>query len=158
MALEELKLTLNPGDADAREYRITMIDETSADQSKQAFSVAPPGLGPRDNILLGVSGMDRSEPITFAVHNDGTDKADGTAPAGEFENDTVVTLAEQRNYLLDVIHSRDFTAEWELDHLTGDFYDAEPVFIENIDVPGIVQDSPRWLQATLRLRFGSSTG
>lgn len=157
MTLEELKLTLNPSSATPREYRISILDEVGGEQSKEAFSVAPPGLPPRDNILLGVSGMQRDPSISFAVHDDGTDKADGTATGLGFANDTVVSLAEQRKYLYDTIHAPDFTASWELDHITGGMYNSDPVFVERIDVPAIQQDSPRWLNATIDLRFGSSS-
>lgn len=155
MALEELTLTLNP-DTDNLVYRMAVIDEVGGEQTKEAFSVAPPGLPPRENILLGVSGMSRNPTASFYIHDDGTDKADGTAPTGEFANDTVVTLAEQRTYLYDYIHDPSFTAEWVLNHETGEMYDNEPVFVERIDAPAITQDSPKWLPATIRMRFGSS--
>ena len=157
MSLEALKLTLDDGGT-VREYRIAVLEEAGGNQSKEAFSIAPPGAPAIDNIFLGVSGMQREEEIRFAVHNDGTDKADGTAPTGRYTNDTVVTLAEQRDYLLNEIHAESFAASWELDHLTGEMYDALPVFLESIDCPAIQRTSPKWLEARLRLRVGSSVG
>lgn len=171
MSLEELTLTLeatdNPNLTDPLEYTITVIQGAEDSQSKDAFSVAPPGLGPTENILLGVSGMQRDTEIRWAIHDDGTDKSNGTVstavtngdiPSGEFENDTVVTLSEQVRYLQDWIHDPDFNAGWTLDHATGGMYSSREVFIETIDTPTILQDSPRWLEARMALRVGSSTG
>jgi len=88
----------------------------------------------------------------------GTDKANGTAPAGVFANDTVVTIAEQREWLLDYIHARDFSATWTLTHLTGDILNGLEVFLERPEIAYLQQDSPKWTDASIRLRRGSSIG
>lgn len=150
--LERLLLTLDPGTADAREYEITMIDTVDVSSTKEAFSISPPGLSARENILLGISGMQADLSVNFAAHDDGTDKARGT------HTSTVVTVEEQLRYLEDVMHAPDFSASWQLDHLTGAAFDADSVFVENVEVTPISQQSPKWRPTRLRLRRGSSVG
>ena len=166
MTLENLRLTLTSANT-SLSYDITIIEEATDSQSKDAFSIAPPGLPPSENIFLGVSGMNRDIEIRWAIHDDGTDKSNGTVstavtngdiPSGEFSNDTVVTLAEQVRYLQDYIQAPSFTASWELDHTTGEMYNADGVIVESINTPTIVRDSRKWLNARMQLRLGSSTG
>jgi len=165
MTLETLRLTLTSMNTNLS-YDITVVSEANDSQSKEVFSIAPPGLGPSENLFLGVSGMQRDIEIRWAIHDDGTDKSNGTVstavtngdmPSGEFTDDTVVTLAEQVRYLQDYMHSETFTAEWTLDHVTGDMYNSDGVIIESIDTPTILQDSPKWLESRMQLRLGSST-
>lgn len=151
MALEELKLTLNPS-TDNLQYRITMIQEVRVRSRKNAFSISPPGLSARENILLGVSGMNADLQVRFAVHDDGTDKADGT------HSSTVVSVEDQIRYLEDNIHAPDFGASWQLDHLTGAAFNNDEVFLEGVDVPILSRESPKWKECTLQLRRGKSLG
>lgn len=148
--LEKLQLTLNPGETDERQYTVTMLQEVSISSTKEAFSIAPPGLSARDNILLGISGMQADIDISFEVHDDGTDKANGT------HTDTVVSVEDQIRYLEDTMQAADFGASWELDHLTGSAFNSDEVFFETVDLTPISLDSPKWKPATLRLRRGSS--
>ena len=67
-----------------------------------------------------------------------------------------MTLAEQRRWLEDVIHAPDFDAAWELDHDTGDEFDAQEVFVEDVDVPCLQQNSPKWVESRIDLRRGGS--
>lgn len=150
MTREKLLLTLNPGETDAREYEIDVIDSVDVSSTKEAFSIAPPGLAARENILLGVSGMNADISITFAAHDNGEDKARGT------HSSTVVGVTEQLRYLEDEIHAPDFGAAWELDHLTGAAFDADEVFVEAIDYTALSQNSPRWKSVTIRLRRGGT--
>lgn len=147
--LEQLSLTL---DSQGYEYHIVPLSEASTRQSKNAFSISPPGMSPGQNILLGVSGMEADLSLQFYLHDNGEDKSNGTY------SETVVTLAEQRRYLLDEIHAPDFAASWTLNHEGGDQFDNMDVFIERIDVPAIVQGSPKWLEARIDLRRGRSIG
>jgi len=75
---------------------------------------------------------------------------------GVFTNDTVVTIAEQREWLLDYIHARDFSATWTLTHLTGDILANLDVFLERPEIAYLQQDSPKWTDASIRLRRGTS--
>ena len=151
--LEKVRLELTSEGYQYDIYPLRGIDEN---QTKDAVSIAPPGQGPGENILLGIQGMQGDLTVNFALHDDGTDKANGTAPEGEFENDTVVTVGEQREWLLDYIHARDFAATWTLTHLTGDILDGLEVFIERPDISYLQQDSPKWTEASITLRRGSS--
>lgn len=152
MAIEVLRLT---NTTDGYEYDIRMIQDSNRGQTKDAFSISPPGSSPRDNILMGVSGMQSDVRIRFAMHDNGEDKANGTAPA-DFTNSTVVTLAEQRRWLQEYMHAPTFSARWELDHVTGGMVNSLPVFVESVDIPLIQQDSRKWLEATIALRVGES--
>lgn len=152
MTLEKLRLTLNPGEASERQYDIYPIDTTEGSQSKEALSIAPPGLPPSGNILLGVSGMQGDLTIQATAWDDGTDRANGT------HDTTVVTVAEQISYLEDTIHAPAFAASWELDHLTGEMFNNDEVFVESVDPTYIDQSSPKWKSVSIRLRRGSSVG
>jgi len=141
---------------DSYDYQIDIIRGVDESQEKPAFSIAPPGQAAKNNILLGIQGMQGTIRIQFFLHDDGTDKANGTAPAGVFTDDTVVTIAEQREWLREYIHDPAFDAEWSLTHDTGDEFDGDTVFIESMDIPTLQQDSPKWHEASLRLRRGGS--
>ena len=165
MALDELTISLNP-DSDNLQYRVSMIQSVGGPQTKEALSIAPPGAAPRENILLGVSGMQADVTVRWMIHDDGTDKADGTATGvSGFGSDTVVTLNEQIVWLRDHIHDPSFSASWEISHTQGprssetvSLYDGDGVFIERVDTPDIVRESPKWLEARMALRRGQSIG
>lgn len=149
MTLHVLRLTLNG----SQQYDVTMIDEVRVRSSKEAFSISPPGLAASENILLGISGMQADITIRFNIHNDGSDKANGT------HSSSVVTLDEQTNYLEDVMHAPDFDASWTLSHVQGgSAFSGDDVFLERFETPVINQSSPKWLEARLELRRGQSLG
>lgn len=152
--LEKLRLTLNPGatDGSEREYDIYPISTVDISSTKDAFSIAPPGLAARENILLGISGMQADISITATAWADGADRANGTHTA------TVTTVAEQLAYLEDDMHAPDFGAAWELDHLTGSAFNGDKVFLESVDKTVLSQSEPKWKEFTLRLRRGQSIG
>lgn len=153
MTLEELTLELT---SDGYEYAITNIQGVDPNQRKEAVSVAPPGQAPAQNILLGVRGMQADLSIRFQAHDDGSDRANGTAPVGEFTNDTVITLEEQYRWLREYIHDPDFSAAWTLTHETGDLFASDQVFVERVNFPLLQQDSPRWVEVRIDLRRGQS--
>jgi len=161
--LEKLRLTLNPGETDERQYDIYPVQTSDADQSKDAFSIAPPGLAPASNILLGVSGMQSDITINATAWDDGTDRSNGTAPTSITRNGntytfdgTVVSVEDQIVYLEWVMHSPEFAATWELDHLTGSMFDDAEVFVENVSPTHISSSDRKWKPVTIRLRRGSS--
>lgn len=151
MTLEQLTLALNPSGT-TREYQISMIQTVDINSTKEAFSIAPPGLAASDNLLLGISGMQADISITWNIHDDGTDKADGTYTS------TVTTIDEQIEYLEDVMQSPDFSASWQLTHDTGSAFASDEVFFESLDMPVISRESPKWRQASMTLRRGSAIG
>jgi hypothetical protein len=146
MTLEKLKLTVNGTDS----YVISMIETVDLRSSKDAFSIAPPGLGASENILLGISGMNADITVNFRIHDDGTDKSDGTAPT------SITSIEDQIRWLEDTIQDPAFDAKWELDHLTGNAFDNDEVFFEELSTTPISRESPRWRQATITLRRGGS--
>jgi hypothetical protein len=149
MTLEKLTLTLNPSGT-TREYEISMIESVEINSTKEAFSIAPPGLAASDNLLLGISGMQADISITWNIYNDGTDKADGT------HTSTVKTVEEQITYLEETIHDPDFSASWQLTHDTGSAFASDEVFVESIDLPVLSLESPKWRTAQMTLRRGSA--
>ena len=151
MNLETLTITQTN---DGYEYTMAVLQGVDESQEKPAFSISPPGRSASNNILLGIQGQQGDIRITFFLHNDGTDKANGTAPTGAFNNDTVVTIAEQRTWLREYIHAPAFEVEWQLNHDTGDEFNNDTVFLENMDIPTLQRDSPNWTEATLSLRRG----
>lgn len=154
MTLEKLRLKLD-SDGDGtieRTYDIYPIrGEIQISSTKEAFSIAPPGLSSRDSILLGVSGQQADITIPFATwDDDGTDRANGT------HTSTVTTAIEQNRYLEDTMHDPSFDAAWQLDHLTGDAFNDDNVFLETVDVTSVSLENRKWKPATLRLRRGES--
>lgn len=148
--LEKLSLTLNPS-GDSREYHIYPIQTVDINSTKEALSIAPPGLSARENILLGVSGMNADISITATAWNNGDDRANGT------HTSTVTAVQEQLRYLEDAMQAPDFGAAWELNHETGVAFNDDAVFFESVDMTVLSNDSPKWKEFTIRLRRGSST-
>lgn len=151
--LQKLRLKLDrDGDGTIdRTYDIYPVTgDVEISSQKDAMSIAPPGLSARENILLGVSGMQADISIPFAVWDDGVDRANGT------HSSTVTTLTEQNRYLEDVMHAPDFSAGWKLDHLNGGSFNDDDVFVETVDVTAMSLDNRKWKPAQLRLRRGKS--
>lgn len=152
---DTIRLTLNP-DAEALQYDIEMIQGVDPVQSKDAVSIAPPGRAPNENILLGIQGMQADITITFAAWVGVEDASNGTAAGTDFFSTTVSTLAEHRRWLENYLHDPSFDASWTLDHVEGDQFNEDEVFVERVNVPGLQVDSPRWVQARIDLRRGQS--
>jgi len=146
MPLEKLKLTVNGTES----YIISMIQTVDLRSTKEAFSIAPPGLAASENILLGISGMNADITVNFRIHDDGSDKSDGTAPT------SITSIEDQIRWLEDTIQDPAFDATWELDHLTGNAFENDEVFFEEFSTTPISRESPRWRQATISLRRGGS--
>lgn len=150
MTLETLRLTRNPGDADERQYDITMIQGVDLSSRKDAVSIAPPGQSASNNILLGISGMEADIEIRFVIHDDGTDKANGT------HTSDVITVEDQITYLEGTMHDPGFETTWELTHTTGGLFNSDDVYVENVDPTLLNVDSPKWKQCRITLRRGGS--
>lgn len=146
MPLEKLELTVNGTDS----YVVSMIDSVELRSTKEAFSIAPPGLSASDNILLGLSGMNADITVNFRVHDAGDDKSNGTAPS------PITSIEDQITFIEDTIQDPSFDAAWRLDHLTGDAFNNDEVFLEEFSVPVLSRESPNWRRATLTLRRGGS--
>jgi len=149
--LEKLRLTLNPSGTNYQ-YDIYPVQEVTIQSRKDAFSIAPPGLPSRDNILLGISGMQADISIDATLYDSGQDRANGTYTS------TVVTVEDQLEYLEDEIHAPDFSAAWTLDHLTGAAFNDDDVFVESIEPTVLSQESPGWKRVRFNLRRGTSVG
>jgi len=70
---------------------------------------------PLNNQALGFSGKTRTIPLEWVLYNDGSDKAEGTVPAGldnRLSNDTVVTVEEQIVYLRRYFQNPTLGAQW----------------------------------------------
>lgn len=153
---DKLRLILNPGEQDApdggrREYDIYPIETVEPDTTKTATSISVPGQAPEQNVFFGISGMERDISISFSLYDDGSDRANGS------HTSTVTTVEEQLLYLEDVMHEPAFSAKWELQDLTSNrLRGGTEVFFENISVPYIDRNSPKWKPATMRLRVGQS--
>lgn len=151
--LEELTLELT---TQGYQYQIYPLREVGASQDRPNLSISTPGTPASQNILIGIQGQQSELPIEFILHDDGTDKANGTAPTGEFTNDTVVTIMEQVRWLEDYIQAASTTAEWTIDHATGERFNNDSVAVESMNLPTLQRDSPKWHEATLRLRRGGT--
>jgi len=157
MTREQLTLTLQGGGDSGQdlEYQMTVLVGVDSTQTKDAFSIAPPGTRPSDNILLGIQGMQGDLTPRFFAHDDGTDKSNGTASSvSAFDSSTVVTLEEQYRWVNHYIHAADFDAQWKFDHDTGGYFNDDDVFVERVNFPALQQDSPKWVEVSLSLRRG----
>lgn len=139
---------------DGYQYTIKPLQGVDETLDQPAFSIAPPGQSAASNILLGIQGQQGEITIQFYLYNDGTDRANGTAPTGDFDGDTVVTMPEQDRWLREYIRTPQFDAKFTLTHDTGEYYSADDIYIENINVPKLQQDSPKWTECRMRLRRG----
>lgn len=150
--LEKLRLKVDPDSDDTFEntYDIYPIQSVDISSRKDAFSIAPPGLAASENILLGISGMQADISINCTLWEDGADRANGT------HTSTVTTVEEQITYLEDVMHAPDFSAAWELTHLTGSAFSDDEVFVETIEPTVLSQQSPKWRSCRIGLRRGGS--
>lgn len=167
--LEKLRLTLNPGDADERQFDIYPLQNIDIRSNKEAFSIAPPGLSSSRNILLGVSGMQADIGIDCTLYEDGADRSNGTAPTSAevgvdsnrdaitytFDG-TVETVEEQHLYLEHVMQAPDFGSVWELEHVTGSAFNGEQVFVETVEPTVVSQENPTWKPCRIGLRRGGS--
>jgi hypothetical protein len=151
-SLEKLALTLNPDVAESRRYEIYPIQSVDVSTQKDAFSIAPPGLSARENLLLGISGMQADITINAVAWDDGSDRAAGT------HTSTVTSVEEQLAYLEDTIHDPSFSASWHLDHTTGAAFNSDDVFVESVDKTVLSQGSQKWKEFSIRLRRGQSIG
>lgn len=150
MTLDKLKLSLNPS-SDNYQYIISQIVSVDDRQDKDAMSIALPGQSYKNNILLGITGQEAKIDITFNIHNDGTDKANGSYTS------TVTTINEQIEYLKDVIQDPSFTASWQLDKIQGSNvynYSSLEVFQTQIRIPTASRDSPKWRECIMSLTVG----
>lgn len=152
-----LEITLSPGD-DERKFVCDMVQDIAQEFSKDSTSMALPGSDYRKNILMGLSGMESNITINFYIHDDGTDKSDGTLEDGDCsqmysegdgDDDTdhnfwhdsdgdgnydyeVVTVEEQMHYLRRVIFDPGFTATWELNCPDDEWEGLKP--FDNLEV------------------------
>lgn len=152
--LEKLRLKLDSDGDDVieREYDIYPIQTVDISSTKEAFSVAPPGLAAKENLLLGISGMNADITISAQAWEDGSDRANGT------HTSQVKTVQEQLTYLEDTMQDPSFSAAWQLDHTTGSAFNDDEVFLESVDMTVLSQQNPKWKEITLRLRRGKSIG
>jgi hypothetical protein len=160
--LEELILVKFPDAQDApdgprREYTMYPVQEANESQEKPGISISPPGAAARNNVIVGVQGQNADIPLEFAIWEDpdGTDRANGT------HSSTVVTVAEQINYLRDVMHDPSTTVPFELTHspagqLSERVYDQDSVYFETLDMTTISASERKWKTATIRLQRGVS--
>lgn len=156
------------------EYEIDMIQNITDSQSKNSMNMSLPGISYRKNIMMGVSGQEADISINFKIHNDGTDKSNGTISSSSSGNVEIKgtegngiyiteakTVPQQIFYIKDHIQNKSFTASWKLYDPDGDFYghsgQTEPgieVFFADMDLTIISRDSPRWKDCRLDFNVG----
>ncbi len=142
-------------DDDGYIYLIKQIQEIEIRQEKPVSNISLPGQKAEEAILMGVEGMTKSLRINFMVHDDGSDKADGTAPSGVFSDDTVVSLSEQRQWLLDYIHDESFSGSWSLSHNNGSRIGDLNGFLGNIRLNPFGLEHGTWFPCTIEFIVGS---
>jgi len=129
-------------------------------QEKPSTSINIPGKGPRDNIQLGVQGMTLNMSLNLAVWEDGEDRANGTYTS------QVVTVRDQIEYIYQEIHNPSFDVDWTFEQVQGYPEMRLPpndsgnrqykVQVENVRIPMVAQESPKWVRGTIDLIVGGS--
>lgn len=74
--------------------------------------------------------------FSFALYNVGDDRSNGTGAGSEFGS-TVVTVAQQIQYLFDIIYSADIKASWLITDNNGRFFEdteSRSCFIEDLKI------------------------
>jgi len=90
--------------------------------------------GSTDTSRIRFGGQQEQMRFTFALYNDGTDRSSGTG-AGSTFGSTVITVAQQIQYLFDVIFDKEFDSTWTLTDNTGRFLASSvTVFVEDLRV------------------------
>lgn len=152
MTEDTLKLTY---DDDGYDYLIKEIQSVELPQEKPSTNTSLSGQKAEEAILMGVQGMTKSLRIRFMVYDDGTDKANGTAPAGVFTDDTVETLNEQREWLLDYIHDESFSGSWSLSQINDSRISDLNGFLGNIRMTPLGLENYVWFPCTIEFTVGS---
>jgi len=149
----KLKLTLNPG-SDNYQYIVDVLDSVDDSQKKDSTSIAMPGQSYKNNILMSLSGQESDITIQFNIHDDGTDKADGTYSS------TVVTISEQIDYIKNEIQAPEIGSSWTLvdeNGIYGDYSDPANglnVAVNKINVATYSKDERKWRSCRIDLTVG----
>lgn len=146
-----IKMTNNSVEREYKLYPIYSIDQRN---TKPVTSISLSGQSYKNNILMGLAGMESDFSISFSIWNNGTDRS------GHGGN--IVTVEEQIEYLQDTIHDHTSVAKWELTLYDGTItvgnewrYTSLDVFLENIDIPIISMDGwGQWIKARMDLIVG----
>ena len=139
-------------DGDNYEYILKLIRTMPTRQTKGVTSIALPGMAATSNILMALQGMQLTIDLTFTMYNDGTDKSNGTAPSGDFPNG-VKTITEQKDWLINYIHSADIDAKW---YFYSDDYPSGIKCIVNEISFDEQNETPISTDATIRLVIGEA--
>jgi len=148
---------------DGYEFELYPVQTVDVSQRKSSFSIAPPGQSAREAIFLSISGMEADLTLDTVFWDDGTDKANGTAPDDAILDGQVVTLQEQYYWLDQYIHDEGISTGWTLEDSEGWFIDAdgnpgEEVFMEDYDTTPIGEENERWKPVRITFRRGQNVG
>lgn len=133
------------------EYYAYPLRPSNINQDKPTTSISLPGQGPRENIHLGVQGMQRTVNINFYIWEDGEDRSNGT------HSEPVVTVGEQIEYLMEYFHDPSFDVNWTIEQ--DNSYDSKVLtefdaHLENIRVPIFQPDNVKWVEAVMQFEVG----
>jgi len=150
-------------EADNYAFTLYPVQEVNPNKRKSSFSISLPGVSARENIFISISGMQADIALDAVLWDDGSDRANGTAPDDAILDGEVVTLQEQYHWLDQYIHDPAIGTSWTLEDTAGYFIDAsgnsgEEVFLEDFDVPTISEENERWKPVRMTFRRGRNVG
>jgi len=143
-------------------YIVKDLVKESDKRKSPTTSMPRPGEPAEKNILLAFQGEEGEVTLNFWLYNDGTDRADGTAPQDGTYSDTdgdgtedVVSIMEQRHFLEYYVKRAEIDATYTL-YDTNDaimYEDSRDVYLEEVNFIKENQE-PLRLRAEARLKVG----
>lgn len=157
--------------ADGYLYYIYPLKPGKGIQKKPSFSMSRPGQGPTNNIAMGFQGQTRKYTINFFLYeyDKNWDRSEGSVvgdtnfnDTNEDEDEDVITIAEQIDYIENYIHNPSFDASWTLKQVESfpgekrlNRGNAINIFIEDFDYD-LFSKGGKWLEAKLEIGVGST--
>lgn len=92
----------------SRRYLFRIIAPLRNAKSQPVSAIPFVNQSAQNNALFRFSGQTEEYSFSFAIYDDGSDTSDGT------HSSTVITIAQQIDYLKNTIFSQDFDAVWTL--------------------------------------------
>lgn len=144
------------------EYQFELIQRLRDNLQQQNTPLPIPGNQPADSLIFTLQAQTREIQASWIIHNDGTDRSNGTAPQDGTFTDTsgngtedVVTVQEQKQWLQDYIFNGNLGVQY---HISGDAFDESSgvkCVVRNFTVE-IVNNRPLTYRADLRLNVGTA--
>lgn len=151
-----IKTDIDDDDEYEYSYELKLISEFN-DKIKEGSTTMPlPGESATESIIMALEGETQEITISFLIYDDGTNRAidddeTNTAPDA-FTDDTVETIEEQKEYLMDYIKKTDIGVQ---NYISSRTYTDRKCKITNLTFRE-VSDQPLRLACDMTLKVGGA--